>query len=45
MLCILWNASAIVDGKRRPYHGVDRFRIRDGMAREDHIIFDTALLA
>ena len=45
MLYIFWNASAVIDGERRPYHGVDRFRIKDGMAREEHIIFDTALLA
>ena len=45
MLYIFWNASAVIDGERRPYHGDDRFRIKDGMAREEHIIFDTALLA
>jgi len=44
-LYIFWNASAIIDGERRPYQGVDRFRIHDGMAREEHIIFDTAVLA
>ncbi|MDJ0979944.1 MAG: nuclear transport factor 2 family protein [Erythrobacter sp.] len=45
LLYIFWNASALIDGEPRPYHGVDRFRIRDGMAREEYIIFDTSLLA
>lgn len=44
MLYIFWNASAITGGERRPYLGVDRFRIVDGMAVEEHIIFDPTVL-
>lgn len=43
-LYIFWNASTRVGGALRQYHGVDRFRLRGGMAIEEHIIFDTAVL-
>lgn len=43
-LYIHWNASAVVNGKHREWLGVDRFRIADGMAIEEHIIFDPTFL-
>ncbi|MHA7820915.1 MAG: nuclear transport factor 2 family protein [Erythrobacter sp.] len=43
-LYIAWETSAMIHGKRRTYRGVDRFRIRDGMAVEEHVIFDSAVL-
>lgn len=43
-LYIAWEATALIHGEQRTYRGVDRFRIRDGMAVEEHIIFDTAVL-
>jgi hypothetical protein len=33
-----------LDCARRKYLGVDRFRIRNGMAIEEHVVFDTAVL-
>jgi hypothetical protein len=44
MLYIAWETTAIIHGERRTYRGVDRFRLRDGMAVEEHVIFDTAVL-
>jgi hypothetical protein len=43
-LYIYWNSSAIFDGERREWLGVDRFRVADGMAIEEHIIFDPSVL-
>lgn len=43
-LYIYWNSSANFDGERREWLGVDRFRIADGMAIEEHIIFDPSVL-
>ena len=43
-LYIYWNSSAIIDCDRREWIGVDRFRIKDGMAVEEHVIFDTTVL-
>jgi hypothetical protein len=43
-LYIAWETSAMIGGTRRTYMGVDRFRIRNGMAIEEHVIFDTAVL-
>lgn len=43
-LYISWETSAVIGGTRRTYLGVDRFRIRNGMAIEEHVIFDTAVL-
>ncbi|MEM9726328.1 MAG: nuclear transport factor 2 family protein [Pseudomonadota bacterium] len=45
MLYIAWETSATLHGARRTYRGVDRFRIRDGMAVEEHVIFDSAVLS
>ena len=44
MLYIAWESSAIIHGSRRTYTGVDRFRIKGGMAVEEHVIFDSAVL-
>ncbi len=44
MLYIAWETSAMIHGERRTYRGVDRFRIKDGMAIEEHVIFDSAVL-
>lgn len=41
---IAWETRATIHGEARTYRGVDRFRLRDGMAVEEHVIFDTAVL-
>lgn len=43
-LYIFWEASALVDGTNRTWVGVDRFRLANGMAIEEHVIFDSAAL-
>jgi hypothetical protein len=43
-LYIWWEASAMIDGTRRTWMGVDRFRLADGMAIEEQVIFDSAVL-
>jgi SnoaL-like domain len=43
-LYIAWESSALIDGKRVTWLGVDRFRLANGMAIEEHIIFDSAAL-
>ena len=43
-LYISWEATATIEGTPRRWFGVDRFRLQDGMAIEEHIIFDSALL-
>jgi predicted SnoaL-like aldol condensation-catalyzing enzyme len=45
MLYIAWETSSIIHGKQRKFLGVDRFRIIKGMAVEEHIIFDSAVLS
>jgi hypothetical protein len=44
MLYIAWETSSIIHGTPRRFLGVDRFRIINGMAVEEHIIFDSAVL-
>ncbi|MHA7858185.1 MAG: nuclear transport factor 2 family protein [Henriciella sp.] len=44
ILYIHWRTSAMVNGKWVEYPGVDRFRLVDGMAVEEYIIYDTAVL-
>ena len=44
MLYIAWETSAKFHGETRVYRGVDRFRIKDAMAIEEHVIFDSAVL-
>ena len=43
-LYISWESSAVIDGSPRTWIGVDRFRLADGMAIEEHVIFDSAVL-
>ena len=43
-LYIAWETSAVIDGTPRKWVGVDRFLIRNGMAIEEHVIFDSAVL-
>lgn len=43
-LYISWQSSAVIDGARRTWLGVDRFRLADGLAVEEQIIFDSAIL-
>ena len=43
-LYIFWESSAVIDGTPRTWLGVDRFRLADGMAIEEHVIFDSAVL-
>jgi SnoaL-like domain len=43
-LYIAWETSALINGTRRTYLGVDRFRIANGMAIEEQVIFDSAVL-
>ncbi len=44
MLYIAWETASEIHGQRRTFLGVDRFRIVDGMAVEEHIVFDSAVL-
>lgn len=43
-LYISWETSAVVNGARRTWLGVDRFRLANGMAIEEQVIFDSAVL-
>ena len=43
-LYIFWETSAVIGGESRKWVGVDRFRLADGMAMEEHVIFDSAAL-
>ena len=43
-LYIFWKSSAVIGGTRRTWLGVDRFRIIQGMAVEEHVIFDPTAL-
>ncbi len=43
-LYIYWETTVHIAGEPRTYRGVDRFRLRAGMAIEEHIIFDSAVL-
>lgn len=43
-LYIAWETSATIHGSRRTYLGVDRFRLHNGMAIEEQVIFDSAVL-
>ena len=41
---IAWETTAVINGAQITYMGVDRFRIKDGMAIEEQVIFDSAAL-
>lgn len=43
-LYVFWETSALIDGAPRIWKGVDRFRLANGMAIEEHVIFDSAVL-
>jgi predicted SnoaL-like aldol condensation-catalyzing enzyme len=43
-LYIFWETSTFVNEAPRTFNGVDRFRLAQGMAVEEHIIFDSAVL-
>lgn len=43
-LYIAWESSAVIDGTRCRWMGVDRFRLANGMAIEEQVIFDSAAL-
>lgn len=43
-LFIYWETSNLVDGVPITFNGVDCFRLADGMAVEEHIVFDSAVL-
>lgn len=43
-LYIFWESSTLIDGEPRKWKGVDRFRLANGMAIEEHVIFDSAVL-
>jgi len=42
-LYIAWQTEATIHGARRTYMGVDRFRLKDGRAIEEQVIFDSAV--
>lgn len=44
LIYIFWRAAATINGAHRKYYGVDRFRIENGMAVEEHVRFDSATL-
>ena len=44
MLYIAWETTARLYDQLRTYRGVDRFRLKDGMAIEEHVVFDSAVL-
>jgi hypothetical protein len=44
MLYIAWETSSMIEGKPLKFLGVDRFKIVDGAAVEEQIIFDSAVL-
>ncbi len=43
-LYIFWKSSAKIDGQQKEWLGVDRFRLANGMAIEEHVIFDPTML-
>lgn len=44
MLYIAWETSSVIHGMPRKFLGIDRFRIANGMAVEEHVVFDSAVL-
>ena len=44
LLYIFWQASARIAGETRTWPGIDRMRIANGMAVEEHVVFDSAVL-
>ena len=44
ILYIHWRTTVTIDGGAIEYPGVDRFRLVDGMAVEEYILYDSAVL-
>ncbi|MEI6641445.1 MAG: nuclear transport factor 2 family protein [Novosphingobium sp.] len=44
ILYIFWRASAQIGDETRIWQGVDRMHIAGGLAIEEHVIFDSAVL-
>ncbi|MDJ0642490.1 MAG: nuclear transport factor 2 family protein [Erythrobacter sp.] len=44
LLYIHWRTSVTIANQKIEYVGVDRFRIAQGMAIEEYVIFDSAVL-
>lgn len=44
LLYIFWQATARIGSEMRTWPGIDRMRIVDGMAVEEHVVFDSAVL-
>ena len=44
ILYIHWRTPVTIDGEDIEYPGVDRFRLVDGMAVEEYILYDSAVL-
>ena len=44
ILYIHWITTVTINGETIEYPGVDRFRLVDGMAIEEYILYDTAML-
>lgn len=44
LLYIFWQASVRIGGETRTWPGIDRMRIAGGMAIEEHVVFDSAVL-
>jgi predicted SnoaL-like aldol condensation-catalyzing enzyme len=44
LLYIAWETTSWIHGSRRTFLGIDRFRIVDRMAVEEHVVFDSAVL-
>ena len=44
ILYIHWRTTVTIDGEAIEYPGVDRFRLVDGMAVEEYILYDSAVL-
>lgn len=44
LLYIFWEASARIGDETRTWNGIDRMRIADGMAVEEHVVFDSVVL-
>ena len=43
-LYIAWESTAVIGGEPRRWLGVDRFLLEGGMAVEEQVIFDSAVL-
>lgn len=44
LIYIFWHAASTIGGVHRKWNGVDRFRLKNGMVAEEHVVFDSAIL-